>query len=159
MKRRASATELAALKATLDEEQLRAIDARAQELEAAQNEPNSPQALATLPRLAKGDLPDAPREIPTSLIESSDFTVLRNDVFSNGVVYLRAAVDARDLPPHLWKWVPLWAEAFEKMGVQGQNWATTTARGAPNIPAVWASGRALLSKRGAARQLLTSNSV
>ena len=139
--------ELAALKATLDEAQLREIDARAQELEESQNQPNSPAALATLPRLAKGDLPDAPREIPTNIIQSSDFTVLRNDVFSNGVVYLRAAVDVRDLPPHLWKWVPLWAEAFEKMGANGENWATTAARRAKYTGSLGVGPRAVLKAR------------
>ena len=139
--------ELAAIKATLDEAQLRAIDARAQELLESQNQPNSPEALATLPRLAKGDLPDAPREIPTSIIESSDFTVLRNDVFSNGVVYLRAAVDVRDLPPHLWKWVPCWAEAFEKMGIEGQNWATTAARRAKYTGSLGVGPRAVVKAR------------
>ena len=139
--------ELAAIKATLDEAQLRQIDARAQELEAAQNEPNSPAALATLPRLAKGDLPDAPREIPTGVIQSSDFTILRNDVFSNGVVYLRAAIDVRDLPPHLWKWVPCWAVAFEKMGAQGENWATTAARHAKYTGSLGVGPRAVLNAR------------
>ena len=139
--------ELAAIKATLDEAQLRAIDARAQELLASQNEPNSPESLATLPRLAKGDLPDAPREIPTQIEKVADFTVLRNDVFSNGVVYLRAAVDARDLPPHLWKWVPCWAEAFEKMGVDGQNWATTAARRAKYTGSLGVGPRAVIKAR------------
>lgn len=142
--------ELAALKATLDEAQLRAIDARAQELEKAQNVPNSAEALATLPRLAKGDLPDAPREIPTNVSESNGFTVLRNDVFSNGVVYLRAAVDVRDLPPHLWKWVPFWAEAFEKMGAQGENWATTAARRAKYTGSLGVGPRAVLKARSGA---------
>ena len=142
--------ELAAIKATLDEAQLRAIDARAQELEAAQNEPNSPAALATLPRLAKGDLPDAPREIPTQIEKVADFTVLRSDVFSNGVVYLRAAIDVRDLPPHLWKWVPLWAEAFEKMGAGAENWATTAARRAKYTGALGVGPRAVLKARSGA---------
>ena len=142
--------ELAALKATLDEAQLRAIDARAQELLASQNEPNSPEALATLPRLAKGDLPDAPREIPTQIIETQGFTILRNDVFSNGVVYLRASVDVRDLPPHGWKWLPLWAEAFEKMGVQGENWATTAARRAKYTGSLGVGPRAVIKARSGA---------
>ena len=142
--------ELAALKATLDEAQLRAIDARARELEASQNQPNSPAALATLPRLAKGDLPDAPREIPTQIIQTQGFTVLRNDVFSNGVVYLRASVDVRDLPPHLWKWVPLWAEAFEKMGADNQNWATVAARRAKYTGGLGVGPRAVLKARSGA---------
>ena len=139
--------ELAAIKATLDEAQLRAIDARAQELLASQNEPNSPEALATLPRLALRDLPDAPREIPTVVGQSSDFTVLRSDVFSNGVVYLGAAIDVSDLPPHLWKWVACWAEAFEKMGVEGQNWATTAARRAKYTGNLGVGPRAVLKAR------------
>ena len=142
--------ELAAIKSTLDEVTLREIDERAKELEAAQNEPNSPEALATLPRLAKGDLPDAPREIPTSVEQVAGFTVLRNDVFSNGVVYLRASVDVRDLPPHLWKYIPFWAEAFEKMGTDGQNWATTAARRAKYTGRLAAGPRAVVHAQSGA---------
>jgi len=120
--------ELAALKNTLSREQLMQIDARAQELEAAQGVPNSPEAIATLPRLAKSDLPDAPREIPTSIGSAGGMTLLRNDVFSNGVVYLNATADVRDLPPHLWKFLPRYADAFSKMGAKGQGWEQIAAR-------------------------------
>ncbi len=120
--------ELAALKATFSDEQLKAIDEHAQILEAAQGVPNSPEALSTLPRLAKRDLPDAPREIPTSVGSVSGMTVLRNDVFSNGVVYLQAAADVRDLPPHLWKFLPRYTDSFSKLGASGQSWEQIAAR-------------------------------
>lgn len=142
--------ELAAIKSTLDEAMLRQIDERAAELEAAQNEPNTPEALATLPRLALRDLPDAPREIPTQIQNIAGFTVLRNDVFSNGVVYLRASVDVADLPPHLWKWLPLWAEAFEKMGAGDQSWATVAARRAKYTGSLGVGPRAVVAARGGA---------
>lgn len=98
---------LAAIKVTLSDDELRAIDERAQALEESQSVPNSPEALATLPLLARRDLPSAPLEIPTSVESVVGMTVLRNDVFSNGVAYLHAAVDVRDLPPHLWKFSTL----------------------------------------------------
>ena len=120
--------ELAALRATFSREELKAIDERAQELEAAQGVPNAPEHLATLPRLAKRDLPDAPREIPTTIAQIGGMTVLKNDVFSNGVVYLQASVDVSDLPPHLWKFLPRYADAFSKLGAAGQSWEAIAAR-------------------------------
>lgn len=120
--------ELAALKATLSASELQAIDEHAQQLEAAQGQPNSPEALATLPRLHLSDLPETPREIPLSLENVAGFPLVRNDVFSNGVVYLQAAVDVRDLPPHLWKFLPRYTDAFSKLGAAGQNWEQVAAR-------------------------------
>ncbi len=120
--------ELANLRTTFSTQELKAIDARAQELEAAQGVPNSPEALATLPRLAKRDLPDAPREIPTSVQSIGAMTVLKNDVFSNGVVYLQAAADVSDLPPHLWKFLPRYTDAFSKLGAAGQGWEQIASR-------------------------------
>ncbi len=128
--------ELASLKATLSNEQLREIDAHAQELEAAQGVPNSPDALATLPRLAKRDLPDSPREIPTSVGSAGGMTLLRNDVFSNGVVYLQGAADVRDLPPHLWKFLPRYTDAFSKLGAAGQSWEQIASRRASSTGAL-----------------------
>lgn len=120
--------ELAALKATFSEDELRRIDAHAQELEKAQGVPNSSEALATLPRLKRADLPDAPREIPSSVAQVAGMTLVRNDVFSNGVAYLQAAVDVRDLPPHLWKFLPRYMDAFSKLGAAGQGWEAIAAR-------------------------------
>jgi len=136
--------ELARLKNTLSREQLAAIDARAQQLEAAQGVPNSPEAIATLPRLAKSDLPDAPREIPTSETSIGGMTVLKNDVFSNGVVYLHGAADVRDLPPHLWKFLPRYADAFSKMGAGGQSWDEVAARRAAKTGGLSVTPSALL---------------
>jgi Zn-dependent M16 (insulinase) family peptidase len=120
--------ELARLKSTLSEDELRRIDENAQKLEESQGQPNPPEALATLPRLKKSDLPDAPREAATQVLEVAGFPVVRSDVFSNGVVYVQAGVDVRDLPPHLWKYLPRFTDAFEKMGAAGQSWEQIAAR-------------------------------
>lgn len=125
-------------------QELVALDAHAQELEAAQGEPNSPEALATLPRLDRSHLPERPREIPTSVGEEAGFTVLRNEVFSNGVAYLRAAVDISDLPPTLWKFVPRFTEAFDKMGAAGQSWEQIAARRAAVTGGMGASATSFL---------------
>lgn len=141
------AQSLAELQSALSETDLHTIQQRAQELEAAQNEPNSPEALATLPILTKADLPDAPREIPTTTHEIAGFTTLRNDVFSNGVVYIEAAVDVRDLPPQLWKYLPRWADAFGKMGTEGQSWEKVAARRAAFTGGLSARPSAFLEAR------------
>ncbi len=139
---------LATIKASLSREDLEKIDARAQELLAAQNEPNSPEALATLPRLAKSDLPLVPREIPTKVNLIAGFDVLRNDVFSNGVVYLHAAVDLKGLPPHLWKFLPRYCDAFSKVGVDGSNWQDVSRRRAAFTGGLHAAPTAILAADG-----------
>jgi Zn-dependent M16 (insulinase) family peptidase len=44
------------------------------------------------------------------------------------VVYLQAAVDLRGLPPHLWKFLPRYSDAFSKLGAAGQTWEQVAAR-------------------------------
>ncbi|RYX80470.1 hypothetical protein EON83_28500 [bacterium] len=135
---------LAAIKATLSDDELRAIDERAQALEESQSVPNSPEALASLPLLARRDLPQAPLEIPTSIESVAGMTVLKNDVFSNGVVYLHAAVDVRDLPPHLWKYLPRFCDAWNKLGAAGQGWEQIAARRAASTGGISAHPTAAL---------------
>ncbi|BCM90284.1 hypothetical protein IAD21_02135 [Abditibacteriota bacterium] len=141
---------LAAIKATLSDDALRSIDERAQALEEAQSVPNSPEALASLPVLARRDLPNAPLEIPTSVESVAGMTVLKNDVFSNGVAYLHAAVDIRDLPPHLWKFLPRFCDAWKKLGAAGQSWEQIAARRAASTGGISCHPTAVLHAQSGA---------
>ncbi|MDZ7319445.1 MAG: insulinase family protein [candidate division KSB1 bacterium] len=123
------AQKLQQLRRKFSDNQMQQIAATAAEIERISGEPNSPEALATLPQLKLSDLPQQPRHIPTiieKLAGGVDF--LHNDVFSNGVNYLYLHFDLKGLPRHLWAFIPRYAEAIHKMGAMGQNYEQIATR-------------------------------
>jgi Zn-dependent M16 (insulinase) family peptidase len=145
--------ELEQIKAALSREELQRIDERAQLLEQANGKANSPESIAALPRLSKSDLPAAPREAPSTPVAVAGFTVLKNDVFCNGVAHVQASVDVSDVPTALWKFLPRFGDAFSKMGAAGQSWDAIAARRAACTG--WMNGhpRAVLDVQSGARKI------
>lgn len=104
-------------RATLTDAQMLNLAAEAARLEEVAGTANSPEALATLPQLQRGDLPARPTRIPTTvekLPTGNDF--LRNDVFANGVNYLEVYIDLDGLPEDLWLHVPRYIDTLKKLG-------------------------------------------
>ena len=121
--------EMAARKARFTPDEVRAIGANAAEIDRLNSQPNSPEALATLPQLKVTDLPPKPRHIPTTVERVGNGLVfLRNDVFSNGVCYLDIDVDLSDFPEELYPFIPHYDDAFGKLGVAGQPFTVVAER-------------------------------
>ncbi len=135
----AFAARMAGQRARLDAGQIAAIAKSAEALAAAQSVPNSPEALARLPQLKTSDLPARPRRIPTEVGQVAGVTVLRNDVFANGVNYLEIDVDLAGLPVELYRWLPRFGEAVEKMGAAGQDFVRIAERRAACTGWLWSS--------------------
>ena len=55
-------------------------------------------------------------------------TLLRNDVFSNGVNYLHLDSDLRGLPAHLWPYVSRYAADVRKLGAAGMDYEAIARR-------------------------------
>jgi hypothetical protein len=122
------AERMASKRARMTREQVAAVAAAAAELAAQQGVPNSPEALALLPQLKISDLPDKPVPIPTTVDDIAGTTVLRNDVFANGVSYIELDMDLAGLPPELYAWLALFAAAANKMGAAGQSYERIAER-------------------------------
>jgi Zn-dependent M16 (insulinase) family peptidase len=133
----AFAERMAARRAELSPTGIAAIAESATALAAAQGVPNSPEALAKLPQLKTADLPAKPRHIPTEVGQIAGTTVLRNDVFANGVNYLEVSVDLAGLPPELYPWLPRFCEVFNKMGTVGESFARVAERRAACTGGLW----------------------
>ena len=123
----------------LDAQQIAGIAQTAAALQAAQGVPNSPAALTKLPQLKASDLPAKPRHIPTNVGQVAGITVLRNDVFANGVNYLELGVDLAGLPVELYDWLTRYTDTFNKMGAAGQNFATIADRRTACTGGLWSS--------------------
>ena len=88
---------LAAVLQTLSAQQQDEIRARQTRLAALQQEPDSPEALATIPHVCLSDLPRDPAPVPTELRE--DGSVIIHDLQTDGIVYTTAYFAADDLTP------------------------------------------------------------
>ena len=88
---------LAAMLQTLSAQQQDEIRARQTRLAALQQEPDSPEALATIPHVCLSDLPRDPAPVPTELREDGD--VIIHDLQTDGIVYTTAYFAADDLTP------------------------------------------------------------
>ena len=133
----AFAQKMAAQRAQLEPQQIASIAQTAAALAAAQGVPNAPAALAKLPQLKAVDLPARPRPIPTQVDRVAGITVLRNDVFANGVNYLELDIDLAGLPVELYGWLPRFAEVTNKLGAAGQNYAAIAERRTACTGGLW----------------------
>lgn len=115
-------------RAQFTDEQVQQIAADAAELERLNGQPNPPEALAKLPQLHVGDLPEKPRHIPTAVEKVDGRDLLKNDVFANGVNYLVLNFDLRGLPQHLWGYLPRYADAIGKLGAAGVSYTEIAQR-------------------------------
>ena len=127
------------IESAMTERQVAATAAAAAELEQLNSTPNTPEQLASLPQLRVSDLPAALQHVDTEVHEVAGVTMLRNDLFSNGVNYLVADIDLTGLPAELWPYLPRYLEATEKLGVAGANYEEIARRKAAATGGVRAS--------------------
>ena len=127
------------IESTMTEDQVAAAGAAAAELEQLNSTPNTAAQLASLPQLQVSDLPAALQHVDTEVRDVAGVTVLRNDLFANGVNYLVADFDLTGLPAELWPHVPRYLEATEKLGVAGADYEAIARRKAAATGGVRAS--------------------
>ncbi len=72
---------------TLDEAGRQEIEHEVEKLRRAQETPDSPEALASLPRMRPSDIDDAPAEPAYALDDEGPVPCLRHDVATHGIVY------------------------------------------------------------------------
>ncbi len=82
------AEELAEKEAGLTDDDRAAIAANQEELRAAQEAPDTPEALATLPFLTIDDIGEAPERPGWHLDETAPIACLRHDVPTHGIIYV-----------------------------------------------------------------------
>ena len=121
-------TRVERIESAMTEAQVAAAGAAAAELEQLNSTPNTPEQLASLPQLQVSDLPAALQHVDTEVTDVAGVTLLRNDLFSNGVNYLVVDIDLAGLPAGLWPYLPRYLEATEKMGVAGADYEEIARR-------------------------------
>ena len=132
-------TRVRGIESAMTEDQVAAAGAAAAELEQLNSTPNTPAQLASLPQLQVADLPAALQHVDTEVRAVAGVTLLRNDLFSNGVNYLVVDFDLTGLPAELWPYLPRYLEATEKLGVAGADYEAIARRKAAATGGVRAS--------------------
>jgi Zn-dependent M16 (insulinase) family peptidase len=97
------------------------------ELEKIQSEGDSPEVLATIPHLSRGDLSAEPEMIPRSLEDLQGIPALYHDLYTNGISYIDLAFPLDILPPEDYPWLPFFARAIISIGLPGMNYAEVSS--------------------------------
>jgi hypothetical protein len=139
---------MAAQKAELSKTALERIRGEAQNLRRLQMEPDSPEALATIPRLMLSDIPREIDRIPAERTTLSGLPLLRHEIFTNGIAYLDLAFDLAGIPADWVPYLPLSGRLTTGMGAAGLRYEETAKRIALKAGGLSCSLVAGLTKNG-----------
>lgn len=90
-------------------------------LKRAQETPDSPEALATLPTLTLADLDKKDQIIPIAVHTAHDSRVVYHDLFTNGIVYFDLGFDLHTLPQRYLPFVELFSRALLEIGTHSED--------------------------------------
>jgi presequence protease len=110
---------MAKLKSSLSTSELARINDRAKELKKFQEEQDSPEAAATIPKLKIEDIPKSIEIIPSQNSLIGGLPALEHDLFTNGIAYVDLAFDLAHVPEDLQPYLPLLGKVITGMGAAG----------------------------------------
>ncbi|MEJ2750563.1 MAG: insulinase family protein, partial [Anaerolineae bacterium] len=119
---------LAEVKAGLSEAELQAIIDETRELKRLQETPDTPEVLATIPRLTLADLDKENKTIPLAISDLHGSELLYHDLFTNGIIYLDLGFDLHTLPADLLPYVKLFGRALVEMGTEPEDFVKLSQR-------------------------------
>jgi Zn-dependent M16 (insulinase) family peptidase len=93
-----------------------------------QQQPDPPEALATIPTLTLADLPRVNKLTAREVTSLADTRVLYHELFTNGIVYLDLGFDLHTLPPELLPYVPLFSRALLETGAGNDDFVRLSQR-------------------------------
>jgi Zn-dependent M16 (insulinase) family peptidase len=133
------AARLAEVKAALSAEQIQTLIAETERLKQLQETPDSPEALAALPRLNLTDLDKSPKTVPIEVSTEQGVEILYHDLFTNGIVYLEVGFNLHTLPQPLLPYVPLFGQSLLKIGTETEDFVTLSQRIGRKTGGIWTS--------------------
>ncbi|HKJ61269.1 MAG TPA: insulinase family protein, partial [Hyphomicrobiales bacterium] len=103
-------------RAAMSPDEVQSVIDEARRLKTLQETPDSPEALAKLPRLTLADLPEKHTIIPMASGTLSGVRMLLHDLPTNGIVYVDIGFDLRQLPADLLPFVSIFRRALLETG-------------------------------------------
>lgn len=128
---------LQVLKQSLPAAALEQIVESTHTLQEAQEKPDSPELLATLPTLKLGDLDTHGKEYSSDITRHNGAEILYHDIFTNGVLYLDVSFDLQSLPQEWIPYLPLFGHALIEIGTQTENDVTLAQRIRRKTGGIW----------------------
>ena len=119
---------LEAARSTMNPKELDALVQNTHDLKQAQETPDSPDDLATIPCLRLADLDKENKILPVEIIDRQGTSILFHDLFTNGIAYLDVGFDLHTLPDKYLPYVPLFGRALVEMGTEKEDFVTLTQR-------------------------------
>ncbi len=117
-KQRREQARLADIRSGWSAEETQAVIDQFQALRKAQQQPDSPEALGSLPMLSLKDIPEEVGDIPQELHSLEDVTCLHQGVETDGIVYLDLYFSLADLPQDQLSTVALLARLLGQMATE-----------------------------------------
>ncbi len=108
-------------------------------LRAAQEEVDSPEALATIPSLALSDLPLQNKTIPLKEKGSSKAPILVHELDTAGIAYVNLLLPLNAVPEKLLPLIPLLGRALTEMGTAKRDFVQMGMHVAAKTGGVWAA--------------------
>ncbi len=106
------ADRLAAYKAELSDEEIAQIVADTKALHAYQEEEDSPEKLAMIPMLKRGDMKKEAEDFVNEVRNIGDTKVLFHDIQTNGIGYIKFIFDAANIPAALFSYIGILKNAL-----------------------------------------------
>ena len=107
---------MATLKAYLSGEELENIRREAESLKKFQADADTPEAVASIPKIRISDIPRTIERIPSIKTEICHVPTMLHDVFTNGIAYLDMAFDVSHIPEDLQPYLPVLGKMTTNMG-------------------------------------------
>lgn len=125
---RAQESKLKKIKSAFSKSELSKIKKDAENLEIFQEQPNSFEALKTLPKLSLSKIEKNIVTFKREFVHEKNCTLIFNDLFSNGVNYLNLALDLKNIPDDLLDFLPVFKTVFLKMGTTKYSYSQMAER-------------------------------
>ncbi len=111
----------------LSAQELDNLVAETARLRAVQAEPDSAEALATIPFLRREDMPKKNKPLPGAFVDDGQ-QIFTHELDTNGILYLDLGFDLRVLPQRLLPFAGLLGQAMLEMGTRDEDYVTFTQR-------------------------------
>jgi Zn-dependent M16 (insulinase) family peptidase len=126
-KEAALAETLARAEAGLTASDRERIREKAAALAKIQEEGDSPEALAAIPHLSRGDLSAAIEQIPREFLDAAGAPALAHELFTNGITYIHLAFPVDLLEPEDYLWLPFFSRTVVSMGLPGADYGEVSS--------------------------------
>lgn len=115
-------------KNAMSERDINEVVDKTRELRAAQERPDSPEALATIPMLNLSDLEKKNRIIPLETTDEKGAPVLYHDLFTNGIAYMDIGFNLSALPLRYLPYIRLFGRTLFEIGTHKEDYVAVSQR-------------------------------